>query len=433
VKYLVRNASLFIDSVFVRRDVLIEDGIIADIKSFIPPVSGVSVYDMNNCFVFPGLIDVHVHLREPGFSYKETILSGSKAAARGGFTTVCAMPNLNPVPDNIEHLNVELGMIKRDAVIHVLPYASITIGEKQTQLSDMDDLANFVCAFSDDGVGVQTVEMMEKAMRKAKKLGKIIAAHCEVNDLLNGGCIHDGEYAKNNGYKGISSESEWREVERDIELVRKTGCDYHVCHISTKESVELIRRAKAEGLPISCETTPHYLVLCDMEIKDDGRFRMNPPIRSATDRAALLEGIKDGTIDMIATDHAPHSEVEKSGGLLNSLNGIVGLETAFPILYTKLVRLDVISLEKLIALMQVNPAKRFGLGGSLKIGEPADLTAFDLNEEYAINPNDFLSQGRSTSFDGEIVFGKCLLTMVSGVPVWEDKAVLEKMARGGEI
>ena len=421
MKYLIKNSSVFLDGIFVKKDVLIEDGIVVEISSFLSPISDAVVFDMNNCFVFPGLIDVHVHLREPGYFYKESILSGSLAAAHGGFTTVCAMPNLNPVPDSVENLNLQLDIIKKDAVIRVLPYGSITVGERQIELSDMEGLAEHVCAFSDDGVGVQNAEMMEKAMCRAKKLNKIIAAHCEVNELLNGGCIHDGEYARKNGFKGISSESEWREIERDIELVRKTGCDYHVCHISTKESVDLIRQAKAEGLPISCETAPHYLVFCDDELRDDGRFKMNPPIRSSLDRQALLEGICDGTIDMVATDHAPHSKEEKSRGLDASLNGIVGLETAFPILYTKLVKKGVIKLEKLLELMQVNPSKRFGIGGALEIGKSADLTVFDLNNEYAIDPKEFLSKGRCTPFEGMRVFGKCLLTMVSGVPVWEDK------------
>lgn len=433
MNYLIRNASVFFDGAFISSDVLIIDGIVADIKPFFSPVSGVTVFDMNNCFVFPGLIDVHVHLREPGFSYKETILSGTLAAAHGGFTTVCVMPNLNPVPDSLEHLDMQLEIIENDAVVHVLPYASITVGEKQQELSDMDTLSWLTVAFSDDGVGVQSGEMMETAMIKAKKLGKIIAAHCEVNELLNGGCIHEGEFAREHGYKGISSESEWREVERDIELVRKTRCAYHVCHISTKESVALIRKAKAEGLPISCETAPHYLVYCDADLQDDGRFRMNPPLRSTQDRKALLEGVIDGTIDMIATDHAPHSAEEKSRGLKNSLNGIVGLETSFQILYTKLVKSGVITLERLIELMQVNPAKRFKIGNSLKIGQPADLTVFDLREEYSIDPNDFLSQGRSTPFEGEKVFGKCLLTMVDGVPAWKDENLLIKKTKNGDF
>ncbi len=417
MKISIRNAEVFYDGAFVRKDVLIEDGIITDIKSDIPHSSGVLVYDMNNCFIFPGLIDVHVHLREPGFFYKETMKSGTLAAAHGGYTTICAMPNLNPVPDCLENLDAELDIIKKDAVTHVLPYASITVGEKQRELSDMESLAPFVVGFSDDGVGVESADLMEKAMLRAKKLNKMIVAHCEVKELVNGGCIHDGEYAKRNGLKGNPSESEWREVERDLELVRKTGCDFHVCHVSTKESVDLIRKAKAEGLPVTCETAPHYLVLCDEDLRDDGRFKMNPPLRGKEDREALIQGIKDGTIDMIATDHAPHSAEEKSGGLQCSLNGIVGLETAFPILYTKLVKQGIITLEKLIELMQVNPSRRFKIGSCLEIGAPADLTVFDLNAEYVIDPNDFYSKGRSTPFEGEKVFGECLLTLVGGRPV----------------
>jgi len=418
--YLIKNAEVFFDGVFVKKDVLIKDGIVADISSDISPVPGTIVYDMNSCFVFPGLIDVHVHLREPGFSYKETILTGTKAAARGGFTTVCAMPNLNPVPDSCENMRAELEIIRKDAVIRVLPYASITVGERQQRLSDMDGLAEIACAFSDDGVGVESAELMEQAMLRAKKLGKMIVAHCEVIELVAGGCVHDGAYAAAHGLKGNPSESEWREVERDIELARKTGCDLHICHVSTKESVELIRGAKAQGVKISCETAPHYLVLCDEDLKDDGRFKMNPPLRGREDKQALIEGLRDGTIDLIATDHAPHSAEEKSRGLAGSLNGIVGLETAFPILYTKLVKEGVITLEKLIELMQVRPAERFGIGGGLETGKAADLTVFSLNEEYMIDPKDFLSMGKATPFEGERVFGKCLLTMSGGVPVWED-------------
>ena len=343
--------------------------------------------------------------------------SGTLAAAHGGYTTVCAMPNLNPVPDSLENLDDELKIIKKDAVTHVLPYASITVGEKQRELSDMENLAPYVVAFSDDGVGVESEDLMEKAMLRAKKLNKMIVAHCEVKELVNGGCVHDGEYAKRNGLKGNPSESEWREVERDLKLVRKTGCDFHVCHVSTKESVALIRKAKAEGLPVTCETATHYLVLCDEDLRDDGRFKMNPPLRGKEDREALIEGILDGTIDMIATDHAPHSAEEKSGGLQGSLNGIVGLETAFPILYTKLVKQGIITLEKLIELMQVNPSNRFKIGGTLKIGAPADLTVFDLSEEYVINPANFFSKGRSTPFEDEKVFGECLLTIVGGRPI----------------
>ena len=360
----------------------------------------------NNCYIFPAFCDVHVHLREPGFFYKETIASGTAAAARGGYSDVFSMPNLNPVPDNKQALDMQLDIIKKDAVINVHPYASITVGQKGEELSSFDELFDAI-AFSDDGRGVQSAEMMKKAMENAKEMGKIIVAHCEDNSLLFGGCIHDGQFAKKNGFKGICSESEWKPIERDIELVRQTGCKYHVCHISTKESVELIRKAKAEGLDITCETAPHYLILNDMDLKNEGRFKMNPPIRSEEDRLALIEGIKDGTIDMIATDHAPHSKEEKAKGLEGSLMGIVGIETAFPLMYTHLVKKGIITLEKLIELMAINPRKRFGLP------ETQDFCVFDLEEEYEINPDEFLSKGKATPFQGEKVFGRCRLTVVN--------------------
>ena len=420
MSYLIRNANVFLNNSFVKADVFIKDGIISSISPNFQSVFNAVTYDMNNCFIFPGLIDVHVHLREPGFFYKETIADGTRAAAHGGFTAVCTMPNLNPVPDCLENLRIQQEIIEKAAQVRVYPYGSISRGEKQTELSDMQALAPHVLAFTDDGVGVQSDEMMEEAMIKAKGLSKIIAAHCEVNSLLGGRAIHDGKYARALGIQGISSESEWREVERDIELVRKTGCDLHICHVSTKESVALVRKAKAEGLPVSCETAAHYLTLCEDDLKDDGCFRMNPPLRTAQDRAALLEGIADGTVEIIASDHAPHSAEEKSRGLLGSLNGIVGLETAFPVLYTKLVKTKIISLEKLIELMQVNPAKRFGIGSAIKVGEPADLTVFDLNEEYTIEAENFFSKGKSCPFVGERVFGKCKLTMVAGEPVYKD-------------
>lgn len=360
----------------------------------------------DNCYIFPAFCDVHVHLREPGFFYKETIATGTAACARGGYSDVFSMPNLIPVPDNKQALDMQLDIIKRDAVINVHPYAAITVGQKGEELSDFDNLKRAI-AFSDDGRGVQSSEMMKKAMLKAKDMGKIIVAHCEDNSLLFGGCIHKGEFAEKNGFKGICSESEWKPIERDIELVRQTGCKYHVCHISTKESVELIRKAKAEGLDITCETAPHYLILNDMDLKDEGRFKMNPPIRSEEDRLALIEGIKDGTIDMIATDHAPHSKEEKAKGLEGSLMGIVGIETAFPLMYTHLVKKGIITLEKLIELMSINPRKRFGLP------ETEDFCVFDLEEEYEINPDEFLSKGRATPFEGEKVFGRCRLTVVN--------------------
>lgn len=375
--------------------------------------TGVAVYE--NCCVFPTFADVHVHLREPGFSYKETVRTGTAAAARGGYGDICSMPNLSPVPDSLENLKVQTDIIKRDALINVHPYGSITKGEKGETLSDMETLAPYVAAFSDDGRGVQNEEMMKSAMIKAKSLGKIIAAHCEVNSMLHGGYIHDGEYARTHNHRGISSESEWAQVERDIFLAEKTGCKYHVCHISTKESADLIRRAKERGVDISCETAPHYLVLDDSCLKEDGAFKMNPPLRDKKDREALLCAVEDGTVDMIATDHAPHSAEEKSKGLEKSPFGIVGLETAFGVLYTNLVREKIISLDKLISLMSINPRKRFSLGGGDTQGS---FTVFDLNNEYTIDSHDFLSMGKSTPFDGKSVYGKCRLTMFKGDAVW---------------
>ncbi|MBQ6517750.1 MAG: dihydroorotase [Anaerolineaceae bacterium] len=364
--------------------------------------------------IFPGFADVHVHFREPGFSYKETIGSGSRAAAHGGYTAVCTMPNLNPAPDTAEHLMAQYEAIESTAVIPVFPYGTITMEEKGEALSDMEELAPYVIAFSDDGHGVQRDEMMKAAMLKAKSLGKMIAAHCEDNSLLRGGYIHDGAYAASHGHKGICSESEWGQIARDLELVRETGCAYHVCHISTKESVDLIRRAKAEGLDVSCETGPHYLLLSDSMLQEDGRFKMNPPIRSEEDRQALLAGLRDGTIDMIATDHAPHSAEEKSRGLKGSLMGIVGLETAFPLLYTHLVLKGELTLKQLIDMMSTNPRKRFRLPETLTEGKSADFTVFDLNETYTIDPETFLSKGRSTPFEGWDVRGKCVMTVVNG-------------------
>ena len=364
---------------------------------------------------FPGFCDVHVHFREPGFSYKETIGTGSRAAAAGGYTAVCTMPNLSPVPDSVENLRLEQDIIDRDAVIAVYPYASITKGELGEALSDMGELKSKAVAFSDDGKGVQSEEMMRRAMEKAASLGKIIAAHCEVNELLRGGYIHDGRYAAEHGHAGICSESEWREIERDVRLAGETNCAFHVCHISCRESVEIIRKAKREGVNVTCETAPHYLVLCEDDLMEDGRFKMNPPLRSADDRAALIEGIKDGTIDMIATDHAPHSKEEKSKGLKGSAMGITGLETAFPVLYSRLVKTGVISLERLIELMAVNPRKRFGI----PIGD--DYTIWDLDAEYEIDPAEFISMGRATPFEGMKVSGRCIRTVYGGKTVYEYK------------
>ena len=384
--------------------------------NFCSSLSLEDISNFNNCVVIPGLFDVHVHLREPGFSYKETIKSGSAACAHGGYTAVCSMPNLNPVPDSKEALDLQLELIKKDSCIAVYPYGSITKGELGDELSDMDAMANDAIAFTDDGRGVQSREMMKAAMLKAKSLGKIIVAHCEDNSLLFGGYIHKGDYAKAHGHRGISSESEWKQIERDIELVRETGCAYHVCHISTKESVELLRQAKAEGLDVTCETCPHYLVLCDSDLKEEGRFKMNPPLRSAEDRAALIEGIKDGTIDMIVTDHAPHSAEEKSRGLEKSAMGVVGIETAFAVIYTYLVKPGVITLEKAIELMAVNPRNRF----RVELGND-EFAIVDLNDAYTVDPGDFLSMGRSTPFEGHKLYGKIKMTVIGGKTVWKEQ------------
>ena len=368
--------------------------------------------DFNNLYIFPAFCDVHVHFREPGFFYKETIKTGSLAATRGGYTDVCTMPNLNPVPDSLENIKEQIKIIEKDAVVRVHPYAAITVGEKGETLTDMTALSPYCIAFSDDGKGVQSEAMMRAAMLKAKALGKIIAAHCEDNSLLCGGYIHKGEYARLHGHKGICSESEWKPIERDLRLAKETGCKYHVCHISCKESVELIRKAKAEGVDVTCETAPHYLIFNDMDLKESGNFKMNPPIRSEEDRQALIKGLQDGTIDIIATDHAPHGYDEKSRGLQNSLMGVVGLETAFPVLYTYLVKKGIITLEKLIELMATTPRRRFG------ITQTDDICVYDLQSEYKIDPCEFKSKGKSTPFDGLTVTGKNLLTVCGGKAVW---------------
>lgn len=399
---IIKNAMVFRNNVFKTEDYFIN----------VPDTARVSFDNSSdNIYVFPAFCDVHVHFREPGFSYKETIYSGSRSAARGGYSAVCTMPNLDPVPDCYESIMEQRKIIERDAAVNVHPYASVTVGEKGEKLSDFDALSPLCIAFSDDGRGVQSEDMMRAAMIKAKSLGKIIAAHCEDNSLLNGGYIHDGEYARLHGHRGICSESEWRPIERDIRLAKETGCAYHVCHISCRESVELIRRAKADGVDITCETAPHYLVMNDMMLEEDGRFKMNPPIRSEDDRLALIEGIKDGTIDMIATDHAPHSAEEKSRGLEKSLMGVVGLETAFPVLYTYLVKEGIISLERLVELMSLSPRKRFHIKDS-------GICVYDLGKEYAIDPNEFETKGRSTPFSGRKVYGENIMTVIGGKIAW---------------
>ncbi len=364
--------------------------------------------------IFPGFCDVHVHFREPGFSYKESILSGSQAAAAGGYTDVCTMPNLNPVPDSVKHLQLQLDKIQRHAVIGVHPYGAITVAQKGELLADMEELADDVIAFSDDGRGVQNESVMRYAMQKAKSLGKIIVAHCEVNDLLRGGYVHAGRYAEKHGHKGICSESEYLQIERDIKLAEITGCAYHVCHVSAKESVELIRQAKKRGADITCETAPHYLLMDDSMLQEDGRFKMNPPIRSREDRHALIEGLLDGTVDMIATDHAPHSKEEKSKGLAGSCFGIVGIETAFPLLHTHFVESGILTPERLVELISLNPRKRFFIPNN------GDFTVWDMSESYKITPADFLSKGKATPFEGWEVKGKCVMTVCNGKIVYRN-------------
>lgn len=375
--------------------------------------SGFAVFNSPRYVIFPGFCDVHVHFREPGFSYKETMETGSRASARGGYTTVCTMPNLNPVPDSLEHLNAQLERIRSGACIQVVPYGAITVGERGETLADLEAMAPYVAGFSDDGRGVQSEELMRQAMLRAKALGKPIVAHCEDNSLLRGGYIHDGAYAKAHGHRGICSESEWGPIARDLKLVKETGVSYHVCHISTKESVELIRQAKAEGLDVTCETGPHYLVMDDSMLEENGRFKMNPPLRSKEDREALVQGLLDGTIDMIATDHAPHSAEEKARGLEKSAFGVVGIETAFPIIYTYLVKPGILPLERAVDLLCANPRKRFGL----TLGR--DFSVWDLDAESTVDSKDFLSMGKATPFEGWKVSGRCLATIRDGRIVYQ--------------
>ena len=402
-----------------RADIAILGDKIERIAADIQPADNDKIYDCTGLTIMSGLVDLHVHLREPGFSAKETIATGTAAAAHGGFTTVCSMPNLAPAPDSMANLQQQLDIIERDAVIKVLPYATITRKRVGDELVDFAELKPYVAGFSDDGTGVQSEEVMRQAMAEAAKNDAIIAAHCEVDDLLRGGYIHDGEYARINGHRGICSESEWKQVERDIELVAEAGCRYHVCHISTKETVELIRQAKARGLKVTCETGPHYLTMCDMDLKEEGRFKMNPPIRSAEDRDALIAGLQDGTIDVVATDHAPHTAEEKSRGLERSAMGVVGIETSFAVIYTKLVKAGVISLEKAVDVLAEAPRRIFNLGGGLQEGEAADIAVFDLEKSFTVDPSTFLSKGHSTPFEGWQLQGECCLTLVDGRVAYE--------------
>ncbi len=417
-KILIKNATFSPDSREERKDILIEGGKIMKIAPSIPSDGGCEVIEASGLTVIPGLVDVHVHLREPGFSYKETIATGTQAAAAGGFTTVCAMPNLNPAPDSLSGLNEQLKMIKNQACVEVLPYATITKGRKGDELVNYSELAPLVAGFSDDGSGVQNEEVMLHAMEGVMLCGKVLAAHCEVNELLKGGYIHDGEYAAAHGHKGICSESEWVEIKRDIDLAERTGCRLHICHISTAESVDLIRRGKARGIKVTCETAPHYLVFCDEDLQDDGKFKMNPPLRSAADREALIAGVADGTIDVIATDHAPHSADEKSRGLAKSAMGVVGLETALPAIYTYLVKPGIITFERMLELMAHTPREIFQIRGGIKEGDRADIALVNFNKSFIVDPKEFMSKGKSTPFEGKKLFGKVITTIADGKIVY---------------
>lgn len=424
MRYLLQNAQILSSGgVFRAADVLLSGGRIVSIGDRIScPADAVSI-DLHKAVLFPGFVDVHVHLREPGFSYKETIRTGTLAAAHGGFAHVAAMPNLDPVPDCAAALAVQRAIIEKDALVHVHPYGAISVGEKGERLADLNGLAPGVIAFSDDGRGVQSESLMREAMTRCHALGKILAAHCEDNSLLHGGYIHDGAYARAHGHRGICSESEWGPIARDLRLAEQTGCAYHVCHVSTKESVALIRAAKRRGVDVTCETAPHYLTFTDEDLQEDGRFKMNPPLRAREDRDALIEGLLDGTIDMLVTDHAPHSREEKARGLEKSAMGVVGLETSFAASYTALVQTGILPLEKLVDLMHGAPMRRFGCGTELAEGQPADLTAFDLTKTYTVDPETFLTMGRATPFAGCALTGVCKLTMIGGEPVWKEETL----------
>ena len=424
MRYLLQNAQLLSSGgVFRAADVLLSGGRIVSIGDRISCHADAVSIDLHKAVLFPGFVDVHVHLREPGFSYKETIRTGTLAAAHGGFAHVAAMPNLDPVPDCAAALAVQRAIIEKDALVHVHPYGAVSVGEKGERLADLDGLAPGVIAFSDDGRGVQSESLMREAMMQCRRLGKILAAHCEDNSLLHGGYIHDGAYARAHGHRGICSESEWGPITRDLRLAEETGCAYHVCHVSTKESVALIRAAKRRGVDVTCETAPHYLTFTDEDLQEDGRFKMNPPLRAREDRDALIEGLLDGTIDMLVTDHAPHSREEKARGLEKSAMGVVGLETSFAASYTALVQTGILPLEKLVDLMHGAPMRRFGCGTELAEGQPADLTAFDLTKTYTVDPEMFLTMGRATPFAGRALTGVCKLTMIGGEPVWKEETL----------
>ena len=419
-RLLIKNGTVVAEGKSRKADILIADGKIEAIGELLGADKTTEVFDAEGCIVTYGLADVHVHLREPGYSVKETITTGTRAAAHGGVTTVCSMPNLQPAPDAPETIAVQQKMIDEQAVIEVRPFATISKGRARRELAEIEALRPLSVGYSDDGNGIQTEELMREAMQRIAAVDGIIAAHCEDDSLLHAGYIHDGEYARQHGHKGICSESEWGPIKRDVKLAEEEGCRYHVCHISTKESVEVIREAKQHCDHISCETAPHYLILCDQDLKEEGRFKMNPPLRASEDRAALIEGIKDGTIEVIATDHAPHTAEEKARGLKGSAMGIVGIETSFALCYTYLVRKGVITIEKLIALMSENPRRIFRLGGAMRVGERADIAVYDITKPYTIDTSEFLSMGKATPFEGEEVYGRCLLTLFNGEKVWED-------------
>ena len=424
MRYLLQNAQILSSGgVFRAADVLLSGGRIVSIGDRISCHADAVSIDLHKAVLFPGFVDVHVHLREPGFSYKETIRTGTLAAAHGGFAHVAAMPNLDPVPDCAAALAVQRAIIEKDALVHVHPYGAISVGEKGERLADLEGLAPGVIAFSDDGRGVQSESLMREAMMQCRRLGKILAAHCEDNSLLHGGYIHDGAYARAHGHRGICSESEWGPIARDLRLAEETGCAYHVCHVSTKESVALIRAAKRRGVDVTCETAPHYLTFTDEDLQEDGRFKMNPPLRAREDRDALIEGLLDGTIDMLVTDHAPHSREEKARGLEKSAMGVVGLETSFAASYSALVQTGILPLEKIVDLMHGAPMRRFGCGTELAEGQPADLTAFDLTKTYTVDPETFLTMGRATPFAGCALTGVCKLTMIGGEPVWKEETL----------
>ncbi len=414
-----KNAFVYTDGKFIKRDLYVKDGVFCPTGDDVPACESVDFCDR---YIFPGFADVHVHFREPGFSYKETIFTGTRAAAHGGYTAVCAMPNLSPVPDCEASFELQQKIVARDAAVKVYPYGAITVGQQGQELSDMRALSRLTRFFSDDGRGIQSESVMRSAMELAAKLGVMIAAHCENNAFVNGGCIREGYYTQTKGYGAIDPRSEWEQVARDLRLAKETGCKYHICHVSTKESAELVRRAKKNGTDVTAETAPHYLTLTKDDIKNEGRFKMNPPIGDTADREALREAVADGTVDMIATDHAPHSKEEKAGTLKDSLMGITGLETAFPVLYTALVKENIISLERLTELLSINPRKRFGLGGgNTAAGAAADFTVFDLKNEFSIDSESFLSKGKSTPFDKMRCCGKCLLTVIDGQAVWNNE------------